>query len=76
MKQLVRSARVIVDFLESGEEFDLSENAVGPLRQMQTDRMRTRIGREAGCADRGFIVRVFTANSAMTNIHRVIPAQK
>jgi hypothetical protein len=67
---------VIVDFLESGEEFDLSENAVGPLRQMQTDRMRTRIGREAGCADSGFIVRVFTANSAMANIHRVVPAQK
>jgi hypothetical protein len=66
----------IVDFLESGEEFDLSENAVGPLRQTQTDRMRTRIGREARYADRGFIVRVFTANSAMANIHRVIPAQK
>ena len=76
MKRLVRSARVIVDFLESGEEFDLSENAVGPLRQMQTDRMRTRIGREAGCADRGFIVHVFASNSAMINIHRVIPAQK
>ena len=64
------------EFLESGEEFELSENAVGPLRQMQTDRMRPRIGREAGCADRGFIVRVFTANSALANIHRVIPAQK
>jgi hypothetical protein len=64
------------DFLESGEECELSENAVGPLRQMQTDRMRARIGREAGCADRGFIVRVFTANSALANIHRVIPAQK
>jgi hypothetical protein len=67
---------VTVDFIESGEKFDLSENAVGPSRQMQTDRMRTRIGREAGRAERGFIVRVFTANSAMTNIPRIISAQK
>ena len=66
---------MIVDFVKSGEEFGLSESAVGPLRQMQTDRMRTRMGREAGCADRGFIVRVFTANLAIANIHRVIPAQ-